>query len=86
MLSGPDGFMLFGKPGVDFFATTEMLYPYMKVRLRIIGARPVFYMISDNPNISLGIIRFTLVVLLSKTIITTKQWICLHMLSLSTII
>ena len=28
----------------------------MKVRLRLIRARPSFYMISDNPNVSLGII------------------------------
>ena len=28
----------------------------MKVRLRLIRARPKFYMISDNPNVSLGIV------------------------------
>ena len=33
-----------------------MLYPNMKIRLRIIRARPKFYMISDNPNVSLGIV------------------------------
>ena len=27
----------------------------MKVRLRLIRARPIFYMISDDPNVSLGI-------------------------------
>ena len=26
----------------------------MKIRLRLIRARPIFYMISDNPNVSLG--------------------------------
>ena len=54
MLSRTDGFMLYGKLGVDFFSTSELLYPNMKVRLRLIGARPNFYMISDNPNRSLG--------------------------------
>ena len=55
MLSGPDGFMLYGKLGVDFFSTSELLFPNMKIRLRLIRARPNFYMISDNPNISIGI-------------------------------
>ena len=55
MLSRSDGFMFFGKVGVDFFSTSELLYPNMKFRLRLITARPNFYMISDNPNVSLGI-------------------------------
>ena len=54
MLSRPDGFTLYGKMGVDFFSTSELLYPNMKIRLRLIRARPNFYMISDNPNVSLG--------------------------------
>ena len=56
MLSRPDGFMLYGKLGIDFFSTSELLYPNMKVRLRLIRARPNIYMISDNPNVSLGIV------------------------------
>ena len=56
MLSRPDGFMLYGQLGVDFFSFSELLYPNMKSRLRIIRARPNFYMISDNPNVSLGIV------------------------------
>ena len=56
MPSRPDGFMLYGKLGVDFFSTSELLYPNMKIRLRLIRARPNFYMISDNPNVSLGIV------------------------------
>ena len=56
MPSRPDGFMLYGKLGVCFFSTSEMLYPNMKIRLRLIRARPNFYMISDNPNVSLGIV------------------------------
>ena len=54
MLSRLDGFMLCGKLGVDFFSTSELLYPNMKIRLRLIRARPNFYMISENPNVSLG--------------------------------
>ena len=60
MLSRPDGFMLYGKLGVNFFSTSELLYPNMKVRLRLIRARPNFYMISDNPNVSLGIVDCSL--------------------------
>ena len=56
MLSRPDGFILYGKLVVDFFSTSELFYPNMKVRLRLIRARPNFYMISDNPNVSLGIV------------------------------
>ena len=60
MLSRPDGFMLYGKLGVDFFSTSELLYPNMQVRLRLIRAKPNFYMISDNPNVSLGIVDCSL--------------------------
>ena len=56
LLSRPDGFMLYGKLGIDFLSTSELLYPKMKIRLRLIRARPNFYMISDNPNVSLGIV------------------------------
>ena len=54
MLSKPDGFMLYGKLGVEFFSTSELLYPNMKIRLRLIRVRPNFYMISDNPNVCQG--------------------------------
>ena len=60
MLSRPDGFMLYGKLGVDFFSTSELLYPNKEVRLRLIRARPTFYMISDNPNGSFGIVDCSL--------------------------
>ena len=53
LLSRPDCFMLYGKLGIDFFSTSELLYPNMKIRLRLIRARPNFYMIGDNPNVSL---------------------------------
>ena len=60
MLSRPDGFMLYGNLGVDFFSTSEFLYPNMKIRQRLIRGRPNFYMISDNPNVSLGIVDCSL--------------------------
>ena len=37
-------------------STSELPYPNMKSRLRLIRAGPNFYMISDNPNVSLGIV------------------------------
>ena len=53
-------FMLYGKLGVYFFSTPELLYPNMDIRLRLIRAIPNFYMISDNPNVSLGIVDCSL--------------------------
>ena len=60
LLSKSDGFMFYGKLGIDFFSTSELLYPNMKIRLRLIRARPKFYMISDNPIVSLGIVDCSL--------------------------
>ena len=60
LLSRPDGFMLYGKLGIDFFSTSELLYPNMNIRLRLSKARPSFCMISDNPNVSLGIVDCSL--------------------------
>ena len=42
LLKRPDGFMLYGKLGIDFFSTSELLYPNMKIRLRLLRARPNF--------------------------------------------
>ena len=56
MLNTPDSFLLYGKVGIDFLSFSELLYPNMRIRLRLIRARPIFYMISDNPNVSLGIV------------------------------
>ena len=56
MLSKTDGFMLYGKLGVDFLSTSELLYPNMRTWLRLIRARHIFCMISDNPNVSLAIV------------------------------
>ena len=60
MLTRPDGLLLFGYFGVDFFSTSELLYPNMKIRLRLIRARPNFYTISDIHNVSVGIVDCSL--------------------------
>ena len=60
LLIRPDDFMLYGKLGVDFFSTSELLYPNKEIRLRLIRAKPNFYMISDNPNVSLEIVDCSL--------------------------
>ena len=49
-----------GKLGVDIFSTSEMFYPIKKIRLRMIRARPNFYIISENSNVSLGIVDCSL--------------------------
>ena len=43
-----------GKLGGNSFSTSELLYPIIKVKLRLSRAKTKFYMISDNPNVSLG--------------------------------
>ena len=58
--SRTDNFMLHGKLGVDFFSTSELLNPNMKLRLRLLGARSKLHMISSNPNVSLGIVDCSL--------------------------
>ena len=56
MLRRPGGLVMYEKMGVEFISTSELLKPNMKLRLRLIRARHNFYMISDNPNVSLGIV------------------------------
>ena len=59
-LGRPEGFVLCGKLGVDFFSSCGLLYSNLNIRLRLIRARPVFYMISDNPNVSHGFVHCSL--------------------------
>ena len=69
MYSGPDSFMLYGKLGIDFFTTLDLLYPNMKVPIRLFRVRPTFYMISQDPNGTLAIVecsRYTRGVMLKK--------------------
>ena len=60
LYSRSDGFLMNVELGIDFLTTLELLYPNMKVRIRLIPARPNFYMISDNPIVSLGIVDCSL--------------------------
>ena len=60
MLSRPDDFVLYGKLAIDFFSTSDLLYPDTKNRLRLIRARPSFYMISGKANFSHGIVGCSL--------------------------
>ena len=54
MLSRSDGLMLHFNLGVDFFSTSDILYPNVKADLLLARSRPSFYMIYENPNVSLG--------------------------------
>ena len=56
----PDGSRLFGIVGVDFFSTSDLPNPNMSLRLRLIRARPNFNKVSDDPNISLETVKFSL--------------------------
>ena len=60
LLSRPDGFMFLGKLGIDFFSTSDLLYPNIKIRLRLIRTRRKLFMISDNSNVSLGVVDCSL--------------------------
>ena len=60
LYSGPDSFMLYGKLVIDFRTASELLYPNTKVRIRQVRTRPNFYMISENPNVSLGFVDCSL--------------------------
>ena len=60
MYSRPDVLMLLNKLGIDFLRTSELLHPNMKLRIRLIPARLIFNMISENPNVGLGFADFSL--------------------------
>ena len=60
LYSRPDGFMFYGKFGIDFLTTSELPYPNMKIPIKLIRARLAFYMMSDNTNVSLGIVDCSL--------------------------
>ena len=60
LYSRPDDFRLYGKLGINFFTTSEFLYSNMKVSIRLIRARPKISLISENRNVSLGIVECSL--------------------------
>ena len=60
VLSRPDGFILYGKLGVDFISRSELLYRKLKLWLRLIRTKHILYMITDNPNYILGLVSCSL--------------------------
>ena len=60
MSSKTDGFLIYYKLGVEIFSLSEVLYANMEIRLQLITVRPTFFLISDNPNVSLGIVEHSL--------------------------
>ena len=48
-------FSLYGRLAIDLFNCKKLLLPKTKVRIKLIRARPNFYMLSDNPKVSLKI-------------------------------
>ena len=63
LVSRSNGFKLYSKLGVECLSTTELLFPKRKLRLQLIRARPIFNMISDTTNVSLGIVDRSICVL-----------------------
>ena len=53
-------FSLYGRLAIDVFTCEKLLLPKTKVRNKLIRARPNFYMLSDNPNVSLKIVDCSL--------------------------
>ena len=53
-------FSLYGRLAIDLFTCKKLLLPNTKVRIKLIRARPNFYMLSDNPNVSLKIVGCSL--------------------------
>ena len=53
-------FLLYGRLAIDLFTCEKLLLPNTKARIKLIRARPIFYMLSDNPNVSLKTIDCSL--------------------------
>ena len=53
-------FSLYGRLAIDLLTCEKMLLPNTKVRIKLIRARPNFYMLSDNPNVNLKIVDCSL--------------------------
>ena len=49
-------FSLYGSLAIDLFTCEKLLLPKTEVRIKLIRARPKFYMLSDNPNVGLIIV------------------------------
>ena len=53
-------FSLYSRLAIDLFSCEILLLPKTKVRIKLIRARPNFYMLSDYPNVSLKIVDCSL--------------------------
>ena len=53
-------FSLHWRLAIDLFTCEKLLLPNIKVRIKLIRGRPNFYMLSDNPNVSLKIVDCSL--------------------------
>ena len=70
-------FSLYGRLSVDLFTCEKLLLPKTKVRIKLIRARPNFYILSDNPNVSLNIFDcslFTKRILVAEPNHQDSQW------------
>ena len=68
---------LYGRLAIDLFTCEKLLLPNTKARIKLIRARPNFYMLSDNPNVSLKIVDcslFTRRVLVAEPNHQYLQW------------
>ena len=76
MRSRPHGFLFSIELTAGFLSISVLLYLNRKFSLQRIRGTLDFHMISKIPSVSLIIViaRFTLVVLLSRTITTRKEW------------
>ena len=55
-----NGTTYYGKLAIDLFQCEKLLVPNTKVRLKLIRARPNFYMICYNPHVSLNVVDCSL--------------------------
>ena len=53
-------FSLYGRLTTDLSTCKKFLLPNTKVRIKLIRARSNFYMLSDNPNLSLKMVDYSL--------------------------
>ena len=60
MLSGSDGFVLYGKRRFDFYSTFDLQYSNTKGRLGLIILRPSFHVITGNPDVNLENVEYSL--------------------------
>ena len=70
-------FSLYGRLAIHLFTCEKLLHPKTKVRIKLIRARPNFYMLSDNPNVILKIVDcslFTRRVLVAEPNHQYLQW------------